>query len=66
MKKKQLDTDQMVNDLSTSAFFQQPTSPQVDKPTNPQVDKPTNPQTHKSTSGFFLTGVPWQWHTEQN
>ena len=41
MNKKRLDTDQMVNDLSSSAFFQQPTSPQVDKPTKPQVCTPS-------------------------
>ena len=48
MKKKRLDTDQMINDLSTSAFFQQPTKPQVDKTTKPQVDKTTNGHTEKS------------------
>jgi hypothetical protein len=41
MNKKRLDTDQMINDLSTSAFFQQPESPQVDKTTKPQVEKYT-------------------------
>ncbi len=49
MKKKRLDTDQMINDLSTSAFFQQPESPQVDKTTKPQVDKTTSGQTEEPT-----------------
>jgi hypothetical protein len=49
MSKKRLDTDQMINDLSTSAFFQQPTKPQVDKTTKPQVDRTTSGHTEKST-----------------
>ena len=47
--KKRLDTDQMISDLSTSAFFQQPTSPLVDKTTSPLVDKTTSGQTEKPT-----------------
>ena len=48
--KKRLDTDQMISDLSTSAFFQQPTSPQLDKTTSGQTEKPTKPRVEKYTT----------------
>lgn len=38
--KKKLNTDDMVTELSESAFFQ-PTSPLADKPTKPQTEKYT-------------------------
>ncbi len=50
MNKKRLDTDQMINDLSTSAFFQQPTSPQVDKTTSRQTEKPMKSLMEKYTT----------------
>jgi flagellar capping protein FliD len=48
--KKKLDTDQVVSDLSESAFFQ-PASTQVHKPTSVQEDKYTKYTTHL---------LPWQ------
>jgi hypothetical protein len=48
--KKRLDTDQMISDLSTSAFFQQPTNPQVDKSTSGHTEKPTKPHVEKYTT----------------
>ncbi len=47
--KKKLDTDQVVSELSESAFFR-PTSPQVDKTTSGQTDKTTKPQVEKYTT----------------
>jgi hypothetical protein len=48
-KKKPLNTDDIVSELSESAFFQ-PTSTQVGKPASRQVDKPAKPQTEKYTT----------------
>jgi hypothetical protein len=48
--KKKLDTDQLATELSESAYFQQPTSPQTGKPVSTQVDKPTKPLVEKWTT----------------
>ena len=51
--KKKLDTDQVMSELSESAFFQQPTSTQVGKTTSGQVGKPTKPQVEKYTTHLW-------------
>ena len=55
-KKKDLDTDQMANELSELAFFQ-PTSTQVHKTAGGQVDKPAKPQVEKYTTHLLPSTI---------
>ena len=56
-KKKNLDTDQMVNEFTSESAFFQPASPQVHKPTSGQVDKPASPLVVKYTTHLLPSTI---------
>ena len=56
-KKKELNTDAMVNEFTSESAFFQPASTQVHKTTSGQVDKPVKPLVEKYTTHLLPSTI---------
>ena len=56
-KKKELNTDAMVNEFTSESAFFQPASTQVHKTTSGQVDKPASPLVVKYTTHLLPSTI---------
>jgi len=56
-KKKDLNTDAMINEFTSESAFFQPASTQVHKTTSGQVDKPAKPLVEKYTTHLLPSTI---------
>ena len=56
-KKKELNTDAMVNEFTSESAFFQPASTQTHKPTSGQTDKPAKPLVEKYTTHLLPSQI---------